>query len=87
LFPNQFVNVRMLVQTMADATLVPSAAIQRGAPGTFVYVVKDDKSVTVTAGDARAGPRRGHGHRERDHAWQSGRRRRTDKLAKAPRSN
>ncbi|MEO8305963.1 MAG: MdtA/MuxA family multidrug efflux RND transporter periplasmic adaptor subunit [Betaproteobacteria bacterium] len=48
LFPNQFVNVRMLVQTMADATLVPSAAIQRGAPGTFVYVVKEDRTVTVT---------------------------------------
>jgi membrane fusion protein, multidrug efflux system len=48
LFPNQFVNVRMLVQTLADATLVPSAAIQRGAPGTFVYVVKDDHSVAVT---------------------------------------
>jgi multidrug efflux system membrane fusion protein len=37
------------VQTLTDATLVPSAAIQRGAPGTFVYVVKDDKSVTVAA--------------------------------------
>ena len=47
LFPNQFVNVRMLVQTLAEATLVPSAAIQRGAPGTFVYVVKEDRSVTV----------------------------------------
>ena len=48
LFPNQFVNVRMLLNTLQDATLVPSAAIQRGAPGTFVYVVKDDKSVAVT---------------------------------------
>jgi membrane fusion protein, multidrug efflux system len=47
LFPNQFVNVRMLLATLADATLVPSAAIQRGAPGTFVYVVKDDKTVAV----------------------------------------
>ncbi len=47
LFPNQFVNVRMLVATLADATLVPSAAIQRGAPGTFAYVVKDDNTVTV----------------------------------------
>ena len=47
LFPNQFVNVRMLVDTLADATLVPSAAVQRGAPGTFVFVVKDDNSVTV----------------------------------------
>jgi len=47
LFPNQFVNVRMLLQTLPDALLIPSAAIQRGAPGTFVYVVKDDKTVTV----------------------------------------
>jgi membrane fusion protein, multidrug efflux system len=47
LFPNQFVNVRMLVETLADATLVPSAAIQRGAPGTFVFVVREDNSVTV----------------------------------------
>jgi multidrug efflux system membrane fusion protein len=48
LFPNQFVNVRMLVQTLPDATLIPSAAIQRGAPGTFVYVVKNDQTVAVT---------------------------------------
>ena len=47
LFPNQFVNVRMLLQTLPDALLVPSAAIQRGSPGTFVYVVKDDQTVTV----------------------------------------
>jgi multidrug efflux system membrane fusion protein len=47
LFPNQFVNVRMLVDTRQDATLVPSAAIQRGAPGTFVYVVNADKTVSV----------------------------------------
>jgi len=48
LFPNQFVNVRMLVQTLTDATLVPSAAIQRGAPGTFVYIVKNDQTVSVS---------------------------------------
>ncbi|HEY2865261.1 MAG TPA: MdtA/MuxA family multidrug efflux RND transporter periplasmic adaptor subunit [Casimicrobiaceae bacterium] len=47
LFPNQFVNVRMVVETHQDATLVPSAAIQRGAPGTFVFVVKEDKTVSV----------------------------------------
>ncbi|HXX82625.1 MAG TPA: MdtA/MuxA family multidrug efflux RND transporter periplasmic adaptor subunit [Casimicrobiaceae bacterium] len=47
LFPNQFVNVRMVVETMPDATLVPSPAIQRGAPGTFVYVVKNDNTVSV----------------------------------------
>jgi multidrug efflux system membrane fusion protein len=49
LFPNQFVNVRMVVETHEDATLVPTAAIQRGAPGTFVFLVKDDKTVAVTA--------------------------------------
>ena len=47
LFPNQFVNVRMLVDTRQNATLLPSAAIQRGAPGTFVYAVNDDKTVSV----------------------------------------
>ena len=48
LFPNQFVNVRMPVETRQDVTLVPSAAIQRGAPGTFVFLVKPDQSVAVT---------------------------------------
>jgi multidrug efflux system membrane fusion protein len=48
LFPNQFVNVRMLVQTLTDATLVSSAAIQRGAPGTFVYIVKGDQTVSMS---------------------------------------
>jgi len=57
LFPNQFVNVRMLVETLADATLVPSAAVQRGAPGTFVYVVKDDQTVSVAA--VKLGPVQG----------------------------
>jgi multidrug efflux system membrane fusion protein len=47
LFPNQFVNVRMVVETLPDATLVPSSAIQRGAPGTFVYVAKSDSTVSV----------------------------------------
>jgi len=47
LFPNQFVNVRMLLDTLHGVTLVPTAAILRGAPGTFVYVVKEDKTVTV----------------------------------------
>jgi multidrug efflux system membrane fusion protein len=47
LFPNQFVNIRLLVDTLHDATTVPSAAIQRGATGTFVYVVKPDETVTV----------------------------------------
>jgi multidrug efflux system membrane fusion protein len=48
LFPNQFVNVRMVVETHEDTTLLPTAAIQRGAPGTFVFIVKQDKTVAVT---------------------------------------
>jgi multidrug efflux system membrane fusion protein len=47
LFPNQFVNVRLLVDTLHGALLVPNAAIQRGAPGTFVYKVRQDNTVTV----------------------------------------
>ena len=57
LFPNQFVNVRMLTQTLEDATLVPTAAIQRGSPGTFVYVVKEDSTVTVAP--VKLGPQQG----------------------------
>lgn len=48
LFANQFVNVRMSLETQPKATLVPTAAIQRGAAGTFVYVVKSDRTVAVT---------------------------------------
>ncbi len=47
LFPNQFVNIKMQVNTLEAALSVPSAAIQRGALGTFVYVVKPDNSVSV----------------------------------------
>lgn len=47
LFPNQFVNVRMRLDTLSGVTLIPSSALQRGSPGTFVYLVKDDNSVTL----------------------------------------
>jgi multidrug efflux system membrane fusion protein len=47
LFPNQFVNVDLLVNTLQGATLIPQAAVQRGAPGTYVYVVNADNSVNV----------------------------------------
>jgi multidrug efflux system membrane fusion protein len=47
LFPNQFVNAQLLVDTLQGATLVPTSAIQRGAPGTFVYVVKPDDTAGV----------------------------------------
>ena len=47
LFPNQFVNVRMLVDVKRGATLIPGAAVQRGTQGTFVYVVKSDNTASV----------------------------------------
>ena len=47
LFPSQFVNARLLVDTVTGAVLVPNAAIQLGAMGSFVYVLKDDGSVTA----------------------------------------
>ena len=45
LWPGQFVNVRVLIETITQATTVPTAAVQRGPTGTFVYVVGDDKKV------------------------------------------
>lgn len=48
LFANQFVNVKMPIKTLDNAKLIPTAAIQRGANGTFLYVVKADNSVMVT---------------------------------------
>lgn len=53
LFPNQFVNVKLLVDTLRNQVVIPSAAVQRGAEGTFVFVVKADHTVsmrTVTLG-------------------------------------
>jgi len=47
LFPNQFVNVRLLLDVRKGTVIVPSAAIQRGPQGTFVYVVKADQTVEV----------------------------------------
>ncbi|HKW94975.1 MAG TPA: MdtA/MuxA family multidrug efflux RND transporter periplasmic adaptor subunit [Methylomirabilota bacterium] len=47
LFPNQFVTTLLLVDTLKNATLVPSAAVQRGAPGTFVYVVNGERVVNL----------------------------------------
>jgi multidrug efflux system membrane fusion protein len=47
LFANQFVNVRLQLDTLRGATLVPAAAVQRGAQGTFVYVLKDDRTVSL----------------------------------------
>ena len=47
LFPNQFVNARLLVATKYNAVIIPAAAVQRGPDSTFVYVVKDDSTVEL----------------------------------------
>jgi len=47
LFPSQFVNVVMLLDTLKDTVTVPVAAVQRGAPGTYVYLVNADSTVSV----------------------------------------
>jgi multidrug efflux system membrane fusion protein len=57
LFPNQFVNARLLLETRHGATLVPTGAIQRSPQGTFVYLVKADQTVTVR--QVRLGPTEG----------------------------
>ncbi len=47
LWPNQFVNARLLLNTLKNAIIIPAAAIQRGPQGTFVFAVKPDKTVEV----------------------------------------
>jgi membrane fusion protein, multidrug efflux system len=49
LFPNQFVNVKLLVDTLQGQTVIPVTAIQRGSSGTFVFVVGPDKTVSMRA--------------------------------------
>ena len=47
LFPNQFVNARLLVDTQLNAILIPVAAIQRNSKGAFVYEIKSDNTATL----------------------------------------
>jgi multidrug efflux system membrane fusion protein len=47
LWPNQFVNIHLLLETRKNATVMPSAAVQQGPQGSFVYLLKPDKTVTV----------------------------------------
>ena len=64
LFPNQFVNLRLIVSTVHNAVVVPNAALQTGAPGSFVYLVQkqaataaaDAKPVDAAADGQHAGP-------------------------------
>jgi membrane fusion protein, multidrug efflux system len=48
LFPNQFVNARLLVTTQHNSILIPASAVQRNAQGTFVYVIKPDSTTAMT---------------------------------------
>ena len=57
LFPNQFVNVRVLLDVLHDASVIPTSALQRGADGLFVYVVAADRSVSVR--QIKTGPTEG----------------------------
>lgn len=57
LFPNQFVNIRLLVDVLHDATVVPTSAVLRGANGNFVYLINADD--TVAALTVQTGPTSG----------------------------
>ena len=82
LFPNQFVNVRLLVDTMTGAALAPNAAIQIGPSGNFVYLLNDDS--TVSKRDIVSGPgrRQAHGDRLRPQGRRQGRHRRRRSAAR-----
>ncbi len=75
LYPNQFVNIRLLLDTHKDVTTISTAGVQRGVPGTFVYLVNADSTVSVrpvqlgvTDGDrveVSSGLDAGRSHRDR----------------------
>jgi multidrug efflux system membrane fusion protein len=47
LFPNQFVNAQLLVDVLRGTTVIPTSSVQRGAPGTYVYLISEDNTVSV----------------------------------------
>jgi multidrug efflux system membrane fusion protein len=57
LFPNQFVNVRLQVRTLRDAVVIPTAAVQFGSRGPYVYIVNEQSQATVR--DIVLGPAEG----------------------------
>ncbi len=57
LFPNQFVNARLLLEVKKNATIVPSAAIQKSPQGAYAFVVKPDKTVAMR--QVKTGPAQG----------------------------
>ena len=65
LWPGQFVNVRLLIDTLQQVVVVPTAAVQRGPNGTFVFVVQRRQHGRGAAGDGVAAGRRAGGDRRR----------------------
>ncbi len=67
LFPNEFVNTRLLVKTLDNQTLVPSSAIQHNGAVDFVYLIQNNKAMmrTVKSGIIGWGQHRGDGHQSR----------------------
>ncbi len=57
LFPNQFVNARLLLETKRGTTVIPTAAVQRSPQGTFVFVLKPDQTVAMRT--VKLGPAEG----------------------------
>jgi len=47
LYPNEFVNIRLLIDTLRNAVVVPAATVQRGSQGTFLYVVKENQTAEL----------------------------------------
>lgn len=47
LWPGQFANIRLLIDTLKQVVVIPTGAVQRGPTGTFVYVVKDDSTASI----------------------------------------
>ncbi len=64
LFPNQFVNARLLLQTLHGVVRAPVSAVQHGAPGSFVYLVKPDDTVGVAV--VKTGVVDGQGNRVKE---------------------
>ena len=57
LFPNQFVNTRLLVDTLKDAVIVPASAVRHGSQGDYVYILEDDHTASVR--QVKVGPAQG----------------------------
>ena len=76
LFPSEFVNVQLLVDTLTNAVLVPTPAVLNGAPGDYVYLVNKNDTVSVHKVTAWAERRQEHGHLRRTGGGRHGGRRR-----------